>query len=204
MRHALLAVAGFAALTLNSCISVLPKAAPAAPRFLLEAVDARQNGPAVTWSLIVEDPTATRAYDTAKIAVTRAPGRLEYFGAGEWADRAPRLFQYALIRSYENTGRILGVGDRTALSAATYVLQTDIRNLDADFAGGRKATARVSVYARLTNGHGKVLAARLFDGEAQARSSGPDALSDAFDAAVGDVIGKMVDWSFDEGEKAKS
>lgn len=188
---------------LGGCVNVLPQARPAAPRYLLEPVKAESDGPVVSWSLAIEDPIATRAYDSPKIAAVREAGRVEFLGNGEWADRAPRLVQTAIIRSFENTGRILGVGDRTALVSATYVLQTDIRNLEADYLSG-KPEARVTVFARLLNGRGKVLAARLFERRAGAGAGSPADLARAFDTASGAVIADLMSWTFEEGEKARA
>lgn len=184
------------------CVNVLPQARPAAPRYLLEPVSESAAGEAVSWTLAVEDPNATRAYDSPKIAAIREAGRLEFVGNGEWADRAPRLVQSAIIRSFENSGRILGVGDRTSLISATYVLQTDIRNLEADYLGG-SPEARVAIYARLLNARGKVKAARLFERRSGAGAGAPAELARAFDAAAAGVITDLMAWTFEEGEKAQ-
>lgn len=190
-----------ASIALAGCVNVLPQARPAAPRYLIEPVKQAATGEAVTWSLAVDDPLATRAYDSPKIAAMREPGRLEFLGNGEWADRAPRLLQTAIIRSFENSGRILGVGDRTTLVSPTYILQTDIRNLEADYLSGAPQ-ARIAVFARLVNGRGKVVAAKLFERRADAEGVTPADLARAFDAAAGRVIGEVLAWTFEEGEKA--
>jgi cholesterol transport system auxiliary component len=182
---------------LASCVSVLPEARPAAPRYLIEPVAYEAGGERVPWSIAVEDPSATRAYDTTKIALVREKGRVEYYAAGEWADRATRLFQTALIRSYENTGRILGVGDRIALPAANFVLHTDIRSLHAAYDGGPPA-ARVVVYARLADARGRVVAGKLFTAEAKADADRVPQIAGAFDDALGEVMHAIVDWSFAE------
>ncbi|MEX0644307.1 MAG: ABC-type transport auxiliary lipoprotein family protein, partial [Parvularculaceae bacterium] len=145
------------------CVSVLPQAAPPSPRYLLTPVAYEGSAAeAVAWSLAVDDPLATRVYDTTKIALVRAPGRIEFYAAGEWADSAPRLVQSALVRSFENSGRILGVGDRGSMIVSDFVLQTDIRALHADYSGGAPE-AVFTVYARLTNSRGKVVAGKLFE-----------------------------------------
>jgi cholesterol transport system auxiliary component len=192
----------FALIALSGCVNVLPQARPAAPRYLMEPVKVASEAPAVAWSLAIDDPIATRAYDSPKIAAVREAGRLEFLGNGEWADRAPRLLQTAIIRSFENSGRILGVGDRTTLVAPTFVLHTDIRNLEADYLSG-KPEARIAVYARLVNGRGKTLAARLFERRAEAGEGMPADLAKAFDAAAGGVIADLMAWTFEEGEKAR-
>lgn len=191
-----------ALMTLTGCVSVLPEARPAAPRYLLEPVDYDgADAEPVSWSLVVEDPSATRVYDTAKIALIRNAGRVEYLANGEWADRAPRLVQASLVRSFENTARILGVGDRASLIASTYVLQTDIRALHADFVDGSPKAA-FAIYARLTNARGKVIAARLFEKTAPAGKGTADEIAAAFDEAAAGAFAEIIEWTLAEGEKA--
>jgi cholesterol transport system auxiliary component len=193
---------GLVGLALAGCVSVLPKASPAAARYLIDPV--AYDAPAaeqVKWSLIVEDPISTRVYDTTKMALLREPGRVEYYANGEWADRAPRLVQTALIRSYENSGRIMSVGDRVSLPGGTYALQTDIRAMHADYSGG-DPVATITIYARLTSGRGHVVAARLFEQKVSAEGDTVPDVGAAFDTAVTAALRDMVDWSIAEAEKA--
>ena len=86
-----------AALALAACVNVLPKAPPPSPRFLISAVEsAAREGPQIDWTLVIEDPQASRVYDTTKIALAQEQGRIEFYANGEWADRAPRLLVLAL------------------------------------------------------------------------------------------------------------
>ena len=193
MRFALL----LATLALSACVSVLPKAAPASPRFTIAAVeDAAASGAPVEWTLVIEDPQASRVYDNTRIALAREPGRIEFYASGEWADRAPRLVQSALIRSFENTGRILGVGDRTSQPVADFAVQTDIRRMEATLDGG-KAKATFAVYARLVNARGKVLAARLFTAEEPAAGDDGPSAARALDKAAQRAMAEIVAWAFE-------
>ncbi len=188
-----------AALAAPACVSVLPEAAPPKPRFNIVAAPADAlGGPALGWSLVIEDPRATRVYDTMRIAVSPGPGKVEYFGGAEWADRAPRLFQTALTQTFEDSGRILAVGDRNAIPVADIVLQTDIRRMEID-ARARDRAALVVVYARLTDGKGTVYAAEKFEARIAANSLGPDAVYAAFERAFNDVLAGLVAWSYEEG-----
>jgi cholesterol transport system auxiliary component len=189
---------------LAGCVSVLPKADPASPRYLVAAAQfPEESGAPVSWSLTVEDPQATRVYDNAKIALAREAGRVEFFADGEWADRGPRLFQAALIRSFENTGRILAVGDRTMQPVGDFALQTDIRKMEADFSGA-KPRAVFSVYGRLVGSRGKALAARLFEAEAEIGPGGTKDVARALDQAIGETLKEMVEWSLLEAETARA
>jgi len=192
----------FAALA--GCVSVLPEAAPAKPRLHISAADADAlMGEPLSFSLVIDDPRATRVYDTTRIAVAASPGRIEYLAGAEWADRGPRLFQTALIQTFEDAGRILAVGDRSAVPVADLVLQTDIRRMELAVSGGGQA-AVVSVYARLTNGKGDVYAAKKFEARAPAGSSGAGDVYEAFDAAFDEVIAGLVGWAYETGEAERA
>ncbi|MBB5518386.1 ABC-type transport auxiliary lipoprotein family protein [Amphiplicatus metriothermophilus] len=196
-------VAG-AALTLVACVSVLPEAAPPPPRYVLASAGFAAAGEAqVAWSLGVDDPAATRAYDTTKIALARAPGRIEYYAGGEWADRAPRLFLIALVRSFENSGRILSVGDLASSPSSDFILRTDIRAMHADYTSGRPI-ATVSVYAKLMSRRGEVYAARLFEHAVAVDDEGAAQVASAFDQAISALLSDIVEWTFAEAETVRA
>lgn len=184
------------------CVGGLLETSPPKPRYMVGFVDAGAvAGESVDWSLIVENPGASRAYDTTKIAVSRSPGRIEYFGGGEWASRAPVVLQMAMIQAFEDSGRILAVGNRADIGLADLALQTDIRRLDLDVAGGGR-TARIDIYVRLTNGRSQVFAAKGFSASSSARSDSGDDVAAAFDASMQTVVGDIVNWAFAEGSAA--
>ena len=196
----------FLALTLllQACVSVLPEAAPPSARYeVSDVVDAASERSPVSWTLGVEAPDATLAFNSAKIALSREPARIEYYAGGEWVDRAPRLFSVALIRSFENTGLIRGVGGRTTLPVSTYVLQTDIRNLSIDHGGGG-LMARAAVFARLTNGRSVIHASKLFTAEAPARADNAGAAANALNESLQRIQRDIVDWTFAEAERANA
>ncbi|MFN3959176.1 MAG: ABC-type transport auxiliary lipoprotein family protein [Parvularculaceae bacterium] len=198
------AVAFFSALALPACVSVLPDAAPASARYVVS--DVTVAAPAATpaaFTLGVEEPEATLAYNTAKIAIARAPGRIEYYAGGEWVDRAPRLFGVALVRSFENTGAIKGVGSRLTLPVSTYVLQTDIRRLGVAQAGADRR-AEVAVFARLTNGRSRIHASKLFEASAPLGADTPAAAAAALDAALSAIQRDIVPWTLEEAAKAQA
>jgi cholesterol transport system auxiliary component len=186
----------------SACVSVLPEAKPPAPRYVLSPVEFATQGPEVSWSLAVEDPSATRVYDTTKIAALREPGRVEFFMGGEWADRGSRLVQTALVRSFENSGRILAVGDRIDLPAANFILNTDIRALDANYETGAPV-AEFAVFARVTDGQGKVIAVKLFRRSVPAAANTVPEVAKALNEAVSAALAEIVEWTFATGEAAK-
>ncbi len=187
------------AMTASGCVGSLLETNPPKPRYMVGYVDGGAlAGAPVDWSLIVENPGASRAYDTTKIAVSPSRGRIEYFGGGEWASRAPVVLQMAVIRGFEDSGRILSVGNRSDIAISDFALQMDIRRIDLDVSGGGRV-ARLNVYARLTNGRGKVVAANVFSESAPASTAEGDDVAAAFDTAFKGVVADVVSWTFEQG-----
>lgn len=186
-------------LFLSGCVSLLPESTPPAPRYHIAAVsDASLQGPPLDWSLIIEDPRAARVYDTTRIAVSSAPGKIEFLTGAEWTDRAPRLFQMALVQTFEDAGRILAVGDRTAIPIGDIILETDIRRLEMSLQNGDRG-ARISVFARLGDGKGRVYAARRFDVSAPSPRQNADSAVAAFNSGFSQIIPEIVAWTYEEG-----
>jgi len=185
---------------LSGCISVLPESEPPAPRYTIASVDnALSGGQSVDWSLVIADPVSSQLYNTVKIALTRAPNKFEFYAGSEWADRAPVLLQQAIIRSFENTGRILQVGDYTALPVSDYVLNLDIREFHADYAAGSPMT-KVTVFARLSTKKGEIIVGERFSTSYNADQDNLADIMSAFDRSLEQVIADLVRWSLLEAD----
>lgn len=186
---------------LSGCVSVLPETAPPAPRYIISAVNfagfADSSSPDVGWSLVVDDPTSSQLYNSVKVALTREANRFEFFVGSEWADRAPVLFQKALVRSFENSGRILNVGDFSSLPISDYVLKTDIRAFHVDYINGNPVVT-VEIYARLTSGAGNIEAVQLFTGTKSIDVDDLSAIMNGFDEVLDQVLTDMVRWSLED------
>lgn len=193
---------GLLALTLcaqTACVSLLPEKAPPATRYMIPPVTfaTDSDGP-VSWSLAVADPTASRAFDTTKIALSRSPGQIEYYAKAEWADRSTEMVRLALVRSFENTGRILGIGDIATMPGADYVLRTDLRSFQVRYDGASNPVVETAVFAKLTNRRGKVMASRLFSENQTVSRDSVSEVGQAFNAATSTAIRDIIIWSFEE------
>jgi cholesterol transport system auxiliary component len=131
-RH--FAVLGTAA-TLGGC-GIIPQVNDPVPLYTLSAVTQFDRSlPKVDWQLVVGTPVASADLDTTRIALTRSPGVVEYFARGAWADNAPVLLQSKLIESFEASGAIVAVGRDAVGLRPDYVLQSELRDFQAEFAG---------------------------------------------------------------------
>jgi cholesterol transport system auxiliary component len=143
-RHFVLA--GGAALA--GC-TVIPEVNNPIPLYTLSAVTQfNQSLPKVDWQLVVGTPVASADLDTRRIALTRSPGVIEYFANGAWADNAPILLQGKLIESFEASNAIVSVGRDAVGLRPDYVLQSDLRDFQAEYTDGTPI-AHLRLAARL-------------------------------------------------------
>jgi cholesterol transport system auxiliary component len=146
MRRRHFVLAGGAALA--GC-GVIPKVNDPIPLYTLSAVrEFGQSLPKVDWQLVVGTPVASADLDTTRIALTRSPGVIEYFANGAWADNAPVLLQGKLIESFEASNAIVAVGRDAVGLRPDYVLQSELRDFQAEYAGAAP-TAHLRLAAKL-------------------------------------------------------
>jgi cholesterol transport system auxiliary component len=146
----------------------------------------------VSWQLVVAEPAAERDIDTTRIALSRKPNVIEYFADGNWSDTAPKMVQAKLIEAFESTNAIVAVGRDAAGLRADYILQSDLRDFQADYTGGA-VQAHVRMIAKLVQMPDRRIT-RTVSAEALAPAGGKDlaAIVVAFEQALGEVMSKIV------------
>ena len=134
-RLLLQAGAALSGLSLSGC-GVLPNVSKPLDLYTLKPQIAfDQPLPKVTWQLVVAEPVAERDVNTTRIALTRAPNSIEYFAKGNWTDTAPALVQAKLIEAFEATDSIVAVGRDASGLKPDFILQSDLRDFQAEFSG---------------------------------------------------------------------
>jgi cholesterol transport system auxiliary component len=154
--------------------------------------------PKVDWQLLVEAPQAPLSLDTTRIALQNSPTTLDYFADAAWTDRAPIMIQALLVESFENTGKILGVGRDAVGLRADYVLKTDLRDFEAiyDASGDQPPTVKVRLVARLVKMPEREIVGQWGDIQrATASVNSTDAIIHAFDEALGATMKRIVQWT---------
>lgn len=167
----------------------------------LTAPDVSTAGDAVTWQLIVEEPSTIRALGTNRIALRRSDNSIQYYQGTRWSDRGPRLFQARVIEALEDTGRIMSVGGETSGLNAKFRLKSNLRDFHAEVGGGGAPTVSVTLSAKLLNARSReVMATTLIEKKVKAGSGKIDAVVSAFDEAVQAVAGEAATWVLETGE----
>lgn len=189
-RHLL--ISGGAGIVLAGC-GVIPKVNDPVPLYTLSAVE--QFGrtlPRIDWQLVVGTPVASADLDTTRIALTRSPGVIEYFAKGAWADNAPVLLQSKLIESFEASGAIAAVGRDAVGLRPDYVLQSELRDFQAEFSGPNP-TAHLRLAAKLVRmPDRRIVATANIDQRVPASGGSLAQIVDAFDRAAGKAFEQVV------------
>jgi cholesterol transport system auxiliary component len=179
---------------LGGCGGFLPRVNETVPLYTLTAVKQYdQSLPKVDWQLVVGTPVASADLDTTRIALTREPGVVEYFARGAWADNAPVLLQTKLIESFEASGSIVAVGRDAAGLRPDYVLQSELRDFEAEFNGGDVPTVHLRLAAKLVRmPDRRIVTAVTIDQQVPSAGASLNQIVDAFDRAAGEAFEQVV------------
>lgn len=159
-----------------------------------------ERAPRVDWQLVVEEPTTPNAINTDRIAVRPAQLEVQYFPGVKWTDRAPALVQTLMVESFENSGKIVGVGRRAIGLSGDYILTSELREFEAvaDGAGGANVVVRL-VLKLVRQSSGGIIAATTAAATVAAASDKVPDIVTAFDTALGKVLKQSVHWVLTEG-----
>lgn len=182
---------------LGGCVDLLPGGGPAAKLYNLTPKSTYSNNlPTVNWQLVVEMPISAETLNTPRIALSRAPLTLDYYGGARWSERAPVMVQTLLVESFENTGRIVAVARKSTDLRADYVLKTDLREFQAEYSGEGPPIVFVRLNAKLIKMPQRtIIASFRSERRVQAVSIKLIDVIHSFDQALGKVIKDVVEWA---------
>jgi len=161
--------------------------------------------------LVLPNPTAVIALDTQRIMLAGATGEAPAFPDARWVDNLPIVIQNRVIEGFANAGYVK-VGTDSGGLHADYQLVLNVRQFRIATVPA-PATAQVSLVAKIIDGDGKVMGAKIFDADVPAPSIDTAAgAAGALDQAFGKSATDLIAWSMatiDDavkaaGEKAKT
>ena len=157
----------------------------------------------VKWSVVVDEPTAARQIDTSRIALMSGPFEVEYYADVEWTDSAPAMVQLLLVQSFQNTGRLPVVAPSRQTLATDFLLLSNLRKfqVENDVSGTPQATVVIEATLLRMPRRSPVATAR-FEKATRINSKSTETVTAAFDASLGDVMRRVVDWTIQQGSSA--
>ena len=186
---------------LAACGSLLgPKESPTlyAP---MPRMAADPGWPAVDWRLGVMRPSAPRILDGARIAVRPVPGELQVYKGAMWASPPPDMLEDAVVRLLEDSGKLPAVARTGGGIGTEYRLLLDIRQFEADYAGGITPAAVIEVSAKLVHQQDHAIAgSRVFRQQVAAAGTDVATVADAFSQALGSAARDIAGWALASGE----
>jgi cholesterol transport system auxiliary component len=180
-----------------SCGDILPHPAPPPALYRLTALPSTGSaGPVLPVQLVVDAPTAPAALDTPRIALTTSTYSFDYFANAAWTDRAPAMLQTLIVETLENHARIRVVAKSSLELRADAVLQSDLRDFEAEYRGDGPPTIHVRLDCRLVRlPERSVIAVKEFEGSARAGANATAAIVAGFDDALHAALAAMPDWA---------
>lgn len=194
----------FATALLASGCGVLPKREPVTIYQPVRAVSAPSpEWPRANWSLLVSRPIAGSQIDSERINVQPAPDTLQVYKSAAWADAAPDVFHTALMRSFEESGKILSVSRAGGGVRGQYQLLTELRSFQSVYSQPGQPEVVVEVFARLVyTADGRVIAARSFRQVEPAAGEAVGTVVEAFSRALDRSTAEIVGWTLRSGNDA--
>lgn len=192
-RRALLAV-GVSSVALAACSNLIGPPA-SSPLYVLRPAMPSAGGMRAPWQLSVVLPEAPQSLDTDRIALIQPTQQMDYYANSAWQDRLTFVVQTALIQAFESGNRVGGVGRDTEGLKSDYLLQTDIRDFQAEYDvvdQAPRVVVRLSV--KLIVARGRAIAVAFpAEGRAQAGANNVPAIVDAFNQALSQALAQVVD-----------
>jgi len=185
---------GTCALALTGCGKDLLGPPEAGAIYTVNPAFPAGSGEKVGWALAIVRPDVAGGLDNDRIALRQPGGILDFYAKATYPATLPDLIQQALQDGFDASGRIDAVAPVQATLHADYVLGTDVKDFSAHYSQPDGIpTVTVSITARLSTAHGRVIVASLAvnkSGAASANSAAAtaQALQQALAAAVTDIV----------------
>lgn len=158
--------------------------------------------PSVAWQLGIESPTSPAGLATARIAVARGPYSIDYYAGAQWIDDAPNMVHRLLIETFENSGRIIGVGRQSVSLRSDFVLRVELREFQAHYTRDAEVpTVNVRLglkLVRMPQRH--IIAAATIERLQTAPDNRMSSIVESFDEALGKVLRDAVVWTLTRPE----
>lgn len=143
----------------------------------------------------ISELTAPALLDNDKILLRKTSTESATIEGGQWSDPVPRLLQLRFMQSFENAGYGSHIGRAAEGLQPDLQLQVDLRSFQISTEGGPAAV--VDFGAKILDSEGKIIAGKLFQTTAPAKSVDAPGATSALNDAFKDAATQLVLWVSD-------
>lgn len=188
--------AGLLALALSGCITLLPKSQPAQLySFGVPAGPPRQGAQAGALSVFLANGAFQQEASGDRL-LTITGERAAYIADARWVAPAEVLFDQAVANAFEARPGHVRLVSRGGPGRADAALRLDVRNFEARYGEGAAPVVHIRVRAVFVRGQDRSQAVeQIFDAQAPAAQNRVSAIVAAYDEALAQVLGQVVDWT---------
>lgn len=140
----------------------------------------------------VAEVSAPVAFQTQKIMSRASADGPIALGEAQWTDVTPKLVQIKLVEGFENAHLGASVSRSFDSGQPDFQLMLDLRRFEVDLFDKK---AVVDLSARLLGKDGKVIAAKLFHGEAPCATRDGEKAADGLSQAFDEAARQIVEWT---------
>ena len=156
----------------------------------------------VSWQLVIDEPTASTALDTDRILVRPGNSEIKYFARARWSERVPRLIQSQLLRGFDKSGAVVGVGRQAIGLHGDYELQGELSSFDTVYSGAATPTTEIVVNFKIVRQPGEIIiASRNFEQKERAAAPSLAAITASFGDTLSTIVGQAVPWTLSEAQR---
>jgi len=154
----------------------------------------------VDWSIEVPRPITDQTRDSDRLIVRRSGGRLQFYPGVSWVDSLPDMVRTLLVQSFIDSTSVAGAA-RSGIRAR-FALATELRRFElVDDGNGRRV--ELVITSRLIDREGGSTAAvQTFRSVARPDSTTLPSMIDAFEVALTEFAGGLIEWSAEAGKRA--
>jgi cholesterol transport system auxiliary component len=140
--------------------------------------------------LSIAEPTATQPLSSRRILIRTGADTIAYLHGGQWSTDLPRLVQDRLIDGFESAHVLRAVGGEAFFADRS--LHIDIAHFEYDV---RHDQAIVEIDAKLSDGHGRVIAEKVFTTSAPGTNDHVPTVAAAINTAFAEAVHEIVIWA---------
>lgn len=192
-----LAIVGACALALSGCISLLPKTKPVQLYRFTEVTTTSPSSPPAKTIGVFRANGVFQSEAAGDRLVTVDGGKIAYVAGSRWVSPASLLFDHAVLTAFDASAGPARLLSRGEPGTSEYALRLDVRNFEARYENGPKAApvVLVRIRAALSKSDHSNVGEEIIEARVPAADNRVGPIVAAYDAAVAQVLAKLIAWT---------